>query len=39
MFLNVKDRQEWLRLVYIFRTDRKEEVVNFGLAQAGNIGI
>jgi DNA invertase Pin-like site-specific DNA recombinase len=37
MFLNLTDRQEWLRLVYVFRTDRKEEVVNFGLSQAGNI--
>ena len=37
MFLNLTDRQEWLRLVYMFRTDKKEEVMNFGLSQAGRI--
>ena len=39
LMVNKATYQEWLRLVYIFRTDRKEEVVNFGLAQVGNIGI
>jgi len=37
MFLNLTDRQEWLRLVCMFRTDKKEEVMNFGLSQAGRI--
>ena len=37
LMMNLKTNEEWLRLVYVFRTNSKEEVINFGLTQAGNI--
>ena len=36
MFLNADDRLKWLSLVYVFRTDRREDVANFGLAYGNN---
>ncbi len=29
MFLNLTDRQEWLTILYMFRTERYDEVMNF----------